>query len=47
MAGGFAAGRRYRKLSLLSDAELRRLGVTRRDVAWFAVHGTPRSDSLL
>jgi hypothetical protein len=42
MAEGFAAARRYRRLSMLSDAELRRLGTTRRDLAWFAVYGKPR-----
>jgi hypothetical protein len=42
MAEGFAAARRYRRLSILSDAELRQLGVTRHDLAWFAVSGKPR-----
>jgi hypothetical protein len=42
MAEGFAAARRYRRLSILSDAELRQLGVTRPDLAWFAVYGKPR-----
>jgi hypothetical protein len=42
MAEGFAAARRYRRLSILSDGELRQLGVTRRDLAWFAVYGKPR-----
>jgi hypothetical protein len=42
MAEGFAAARRYRRLSTLSDAELRQLGATRPDLAWFAVHGKPR-----
>ena len=42
MAEGFAAARRYRRLSILSDAELRQLGVARRDLAWFAVYGRPR-----
>jgi hypothetical protein len=42
MAEGFEAARRYRKLSILSDAELRQLGVTRRDLAWFAVYRRPR-----
>jgi hypothetical protein len=39
---GFAAARRYRRLLILSDAELRQLGVARRDLAWFAVYGRPR-----
>jgi hypothetical protein len=42
IAEGFAAARRYRRLSTLSDAELRELGVARRDLAWFAMHGKPR-----
>jgi hypothetical protein len=42
MAEGFAAARRYRRLLLLSDVELRQLGVARRDLAWFAVYGKPR-----
>jgi hypothetical protein len=42
VAEGFAAARRYRRLSILSDAELRQLGVTRRDLACFAVYGRPR-----
>jgi hypothetical protein len=42
MAEGYAAARRYRRLSILSDAELRRRGVTRQDLAWFAVYGKPR-----
>jgi hypothetical protein len=42
IAEGFAAARRYRRLSTLSDAELRQLGVTRPDLAWFAVYGKPR-----
>jgi hypothetical protein len=42
VAEGFAAARRYRRLLMLSDAELRRLGVTRQDLAWFAVHGRSR-----
>jgi hypothetical protein len=42
MAEGFAAARRYRRLSILSDAELRRLGVTRQDLAWFGVYGKSR-----
>jgi hypothetical protein len=42
MAEGFAAARRYERLAMLSDAELRQLGVTRQDLAWFAVYGKPR-----
>ena len=42
IAEGFAAARRYRRLLMLSDAELRHLGVTRQDLAWFAVYGKPR-----
>jgi hypothetical protein len=42
MAEGFAAARRYRRLSILSDAELRQLGVARQDLAWFAMYGKPR-----
>ena len=42
MAEGFAAARRYRELLTLSDAELRQLGVARRDLAWFAMYGKPR-----
>jgi hypothetical protein len=42
MAEGYAAARRYRRLSILSDAELRQRGVTRHDLAWFAVYGKPR-----
>jgi hypothetical protein len=42
IAEGFAAARRYRRLAMLSDAELRQLGATRRDLAWFAVYGKPR-----
>jgi hypothetical protein len=42
MAEGYAAARRYRRLSILSDAELRQRGVTRQDLAWFAVYGKPR-----
>jgi hypothetical protein len=42
VAEGFAAARRYRRLSILSDGELRQLGVTRQDLAWFAVYGKPR-----
>jgi hypothetical protein len=42
MAEGFAAARRYRRLSMLSDGELRQLGVTRQELAWFAVYGEPR-----
>ena len=41
VAEGFAAARRYRRLSTLSDRELRQLGVARRDLAWFAVAGKP------
>jgi hypothetical protein len=42
MAEGFAAARRYQGLAMLSDGELSQLGVTRRDLAWFAVSGKPR-----
>jgi hypothetical protein len=42
VAEGFAAARRYRRLAMLSDAELRQLGATRRDLAWFAVYDKPR-----
>ena len=42
MAEGYAAAGRYRKLSILSDAELGRLGLTRQDLAWLAMYGTPR-----
>ena len=42
MAEGYAAARRYRRLSILSDAELRQRGLTRQDLAWFAVYGKPR-----
>ena len=42
MAEGFAAARRYRTLSMRSDAELNRLRITRQDLAWFAVYGKPR-----
>lgn len=42
MAEGLAAARRYRSLLLLSDTELRHLGLTRQDLAWFAVYGKPR-----
>jgi hypothetical protein len=42
MAEGFAAARRYERLAMLSDPELRQLGVTRQDLAWFAVYGKPR-----
>ena len=42
MAEGFAAARRYERLSSLSDSELARLGLTREDVGWFAMYGEPR-----
>lgn len=42
MAEGFAAARRYRSLLMLSDAELRHLGLTRQDLARFAVYGKRR-----
>jgi hypothetical protein len=42
MAEGFAAARRYERLSSLSDAQLQRLGLTREDVGWFAMYGKPR-----
>jgi hypothetical protein len=42
MAEGFAAARRYDRLSTLSDAQLSRLGIAREDVGWFAMYGTPR-----
>jgi hypothetical protein len=42
MAEGFAAARRYDRLSTLSDAQLARLGITREDVGWFAMYGKPR-----
>jgi hypothetical protein len=41
MAEGFAAARRYDRLSMMSDAQLRRLGITREDVGWFAMYGKP------
>lgn len=42
MAEGFVAARRYRRLLTLSDAELSQLGVTRNDLAWYAMSGKPR-----
>jgi hypothetical protein len=42
MAERYAAAGCYRRLSMLSDAELRQLGVRRQDLAWFAVYGKPR-----
>ena len=42
MAEGFAAARRYERLSALSDAQLHRLGLAREDVGWFAMYGCPR-----
>ena len=42
MAEGYAAAGRYRRRATLSDAELRRLGVTRQDLAWFALYGGQR-----
>ena len=35
VAEGFAAARRYRRLLTLSAAELRQLGITRQDQAWY------------
>lgn len=42
MTEGFAAARRYERLSSLSDAQLRRLGITRQDLGWFAMYGKAR-----
>jgi hypothetical protein len=42
IADGVAAAHRYERLSSMSDADLRRLGVSRRDIAWFALYGKQR-----
>lgn len=42
VAAGFAAARRYERLTVLSDAELARRGLTREDVGWFALYGERR-----
>ena len=42
LAEGLAAARRYRRLSILSGAELRQLGLRRQDLAWFAANGKLR-----
>lgn len=39
---GFEAARRYERLSLMNDRELERLGITREDVAWYALYGERR-----
>jgi len=41
-AQGVAAAHHYERLSIMSDAELRRLGIERQDIAWFALYGEPR-----
>lgn len=42
VAEGFAAARRFENLSMMSDANLVRLGITRHDVPWYALFGTHR-----
>jgi hypothetical protein len=42
IADGIAAAHRHERLSSMSDADLRRLGVSRRDIAWFALYGKQR-----
>jgi hypothetical protein len=42
LAEGIDAAHRYERLSSMSDAELRQLGIGRQDVAWFALYGEPR-----
>jgi hypothetical protein len=42
VAQGVAAAQHYERLSLMSDGELRRLGIERQDIAWFALYGKPR-----
>jgi hypothetical protein len=42
MGEGLAAARRYERLSTLSGAQLRRLGISREDLGWFAMYGKPR-----
>jgi hypothetical protein len=41
-AEGIAAAHHYERLSAMSAAELRRLGIERQDIAWFALYGEPR-----
>jgi hypothetical protein len=41
-AEGVTAAQHYERLSLMSDGELRRLGIERQDIAWFALYGKPR-----
>jgi len=42
IAEGFAAARRYPRLALMGGAELERRGLTRDDLAWFALYGERR-----
>lgn len=42
MAEEIVAAYRDQRLAALSDAELARLGITRKDVPWFALYGKRR-----
>jgi hypothetical protein len=42
MGEGLAAARHYERLSTLSGAQLRRLGISREDLGWFAMYGKLR-----
>lgn len=42
VAEGAAAAHRYERLSRMSEAQLARRGLTREDLAWYAVSGERR-----